>query len=186
MIKRQKVWRGEIITVVNYEKYQSQVNHREIIETQKIIEPQGNFLEQKNATGKSDVNHREIIPPTNIDENKSENVLRIKEVKNKEEDLLQQSHSLDIEKDIEELFNKFGVSMNFKPSIGYRVANRDNAILLLKDHTVEDIIKAVEVGKKKYKKEGKDPSQFITLKSLINSIDIWLSKPETKIIKGGW
>lgn len=111
-----------------------------------------------------------------------------KEVNNTNEEL-QQEHEISQEKkqesDIASFFDKFGELMDFNPSIGYRVNNREFVLLLLKDHSVEDIIKAVRIGKKKYKHEGKDPKQFITLRSLINFVDIWLSEEE-KLTIGGW
>jgi hypothetical protein len=87
MIKRQKVWRGEIITVVNYEKYQSYPNHTQIIKQH--IKPNANDenLEEKNAIPKSYPNHTQIIPPINIDKTQVEDPpknIRNKEIRNKD------------------------------------------------------------------------------------------------------
>jgi len=92
------------------------------------------------------------------------------------------------EKAIAEVFDKFSDAMGFKASIGYRVNNRDYVILLLQDHTVDEILKAIEVGKKEYKREEKDYKKFITLKSLPNAIDMWLglASKEKQEVKGGW
>jgi hypothetical protein len=93
MIKRRKIWRGEIITVLNYERYQNNLSS----ETSKtgldpnhiqIIQPNSNEAEeeQESDTPKSYPNDIQIITSTNQEEMQSEDTLkniRIKELKNK-------------------------------------------------------------------------------------------------------
>ena len=120
MIKRRKVWRGEVITVLNYEKYQNnlssencktglEVNHMSIIEQQTEPNMNGKILEQKNDTSKSYVNQREIITQTNIDEMQSQDTLKnIRSIRSKNKDINNISNndfsnpSLKDEKDLED------------------------------------------------------------------------------------
>jgi hypothetical protein len=95
MIKRRKVWRGEVITVLNYEKYQNnlssencktglEVNHMSIIEQKENSNLDSEILEQKNDVGKSYVNQREIITQTNIDKMQAQDTLKnIRSIRNK-------------------------------------------------------------------------------------------------------
>ena len=99
MIKRRKVWRGEVITVLNYEKYQNnlssencktglEVNHMSIIEQQLKPNLNDKNFEQKNDTGKSYVNQREIINQTNIDKMQAQDMLKnIRSIRSKNKDI---------------------------------------------------------------------------------------------------
>jgi len=92
MIKRRKVWRGEIITVLNYEKYQNNLsseNCKTGLDPNHIqtIQPNTNEAEEvrQSDTPKSYPNHIQIIPSTNSDKMQAQDPLkniRIKEVNN--------------------------------------------------------------------------------------------------------
>jgi len=121
MIKRRKVWRGEVITVLNYEKYQNnlssencktglEVNHMSIIEQKENSNLESKILEQKNDIGKSNVNQREIITQTNIDETQAQDTLKnVRSIRSKNKDINNISNnnflgsSLKDEKDLKDI-----------------------------------------------------------------------------------
>jgi len=92
MIKRRKVWRGEVITVLNYEKYQNNLsseNCKTEFDPNHIKNIQTNIDKaeavQHSETPKSYPNHIQIETQTNIDEMQAQDTLkniRIKELKN--------------------------------------------------------------------------------------------------------
>jgi hypothetical protein len=60
-------------------------------------------------------------------------------------------------------YNGISIKLNVKP-----------AKELLQTYTVDEILEAVEYGKRKYEKENRDPKTFITnLQAVINSIVRW-------------
>jgi hypothetical protein len=92
MIKRRKVWRGEVITVLNYERYQNNLSSENCTtgldpNHNRNIQPNSNEAEreQENDTTETYPNHSRIIIPTNTEEMQSEDPLkniRIKELNN--------------------------------------------------------------------------------------------------------
>jgi phage replication O-like protein O len=127
----------------------------------------------------------QLAPSNNPDENSTDSVPKEKRKYIKKKENMQNLDSLVLkdlkdvkEQDVAAVFELFSKEMNFKASVGYRVTNRRYVVLLLQDYTPEQIIQAVRIGKKEYEAEKKDPSKFITLKSLPNNIGRWLAKVE--------
>jgi hypothetical protein len=96
-------------------------------------------------------------------------------------------------KEMQELIRKFCEIMGYEYNpISIRL-NVKSAKELLQTYTIDEILEAVEYGKRKYEKENRDPKTFITnLQAVLNSIVRWRGgvKEEKKIQeknkKGGY
>ena len=95
MIKRQKVWRGEVITVLNYEKYQNNLsseNCKTGLDPNHIKNIPTNIDEaeavRQSETPKSYLNHIQIEPQTNIDGMQVQDTLKnIRSIRNKNKEI---------------------------------------------------------------------------------------------------
>jgi hypothetical protein len=197
MIKRQKVWRGEIITVVNYEKYQSYPNHTQIIKQHIKSNVNNENLEEKNTIPKSYPNHTQIIPQTNIDKTQVEDPpknVRNKEIRNKDlnniKDIAQnQKISLKDEKQekAKELISQFCSLRGIPLDSGFFSKNIRSARSLVGNYPVELILAGITWRLKN------DPDNFwneklFNLNIVYSHFAEWISqsKLKTKISFTDW
>ena len=84
-----------------------------------------------------------------------------------------------------EFWERFGEVLGVSISVGYRAKYYKEALLLLKDHTVTELIDASKIGKEEIRRQNKALT-LLNPKTLLSNADVWGGRVIRIAEKGRW